>query len=101
MPTVVNVRTSGYDIYIGRANSRWGFTRSFWANPYTTRPDGDTREEVIAKYRALVMSSPSAMSRLGELRGMRLGCWCKPLPCHGDVLVELFKEVFGDEEATA
>ncbi len=21
-----------------------------------------------------------------ELRGKRLGCWCAPLPCHGDVL---------------
>jgi hypothetical protein len=24
-----------------------------------------------------------------RLRGFRLACWCAPLPCHGDVLVEL------------
>jgi hypothetical protein len=24
-----------------------------------------------------------------ELKGKSLGCWCKPLPCHGDVLAEL------------
>ena len=24
-----------------------------------------------------------------ELKGKTLGCWCKPDPCHGDVLAEL------------
>ena len=23
-----------------------------------------------------------------SLKGKVLGCWCKPLPCHGDVIVE-------------
>jgi len=35
---------------------------------------------------------------LEPLRGKRLGCWCKPLPCHGDVIVELLGEP--DPEAT-
>ena len=26
-----------------------------------------------------------------SLDGKRLGCYCKPKPCHGDVLVELVK----------
>jgi hypothetical protein len=29
------------------------------------------------------------MAALPELRGKKLGCWCKPGPCHGDVLAEL------------
>jgi Domain of unknown function (DUF4326) len=29
------------------------------------------------------------MTALPELRGKTLVCWCAPLPCHGDVLVEL------------
>ena len=29
------------------------------------------------------------IDRLADLRGKRLGCWCAPKPCHGDVLVEL------------
>ncbi len=29
------------------------------------------------------------LEALGEPRGKALGCWCKPEPCHGDVLVEL------------
>lgn len=28
---------------------------------------------------------------LEPLRGKRLACWCKPLPCHGDVIVELLE----------
>ena len=24
--------------------------------------------------------------------GKELGCWCKPSPCHGDILIKLFKE---------
>lgn len=24
-----------------------------------------------------------------ELKGKILGCWCAPLPCHGDTLAEL------------
>jgi hypothetical protein len=29
------------------------------------------------------------MASLDELRGLVLGCWCAPRPCHGDVLVRL------------
>ena len=32
------------------------------------------------------------MRRLHELNGTTLGCWCKPNPCHGDVLVKLVQE---------
>ena len=31
------------------------------------------------------------MACLPDLEGMRLGCWCAPLPCHGDVLVKLLR----------
>ena len=27
-----------------------------------------------------------------ELEGKEIGCWCKPSPCHGDILIKLFKE---------
>lgn len=32
------------------------------------------------------------MAALSELKGKTLGCWCKPNPCHGDVLLTLLKE---------
>jgi len=70
--------------YIGRP-SKWG-------NPYSIGKDGD-RAEVIEKYRKYILNSPELLKALPELKGKRLGCWCFPLPCHGDVLVELVEEL--------
>lgn len=67
-------------VYIGRP-SRFG-------NPFVIGRDG-TREEVIAKYRAWIMTQPDLLAALPELRGQDLLCWCAPKPCHGDVLLEL------------
>lgn len=79
---VVNLSThQGRDVvHIGRP-SKWG-------NPFRIGVDG-TRREVIEKYRDHVLNSPELLASLNELRGKDLGCWCKPLPCHGDVLEEL------------
>ena len=76
---VVNVRNSECDIYIGRP-SRWG-------NPFRIGRDG-TRSQVIAKFRAYAARN-FAPADLAQLKGKRLGCFCAPLPCHGDVLAEL------------
>ena len=68
-------------VYIGRP-SRYG-------NPYHIGPDGN-RVEVIQKYRDWIENMVSSGRRdLSELRGKDLVCWCKPLPCHGDVLVDM------------
>ncbi len=75
---VVNKRDDGFDVYIGRG-SKWG-------NPFRIGVDG-TRTQVIAKYARMLRSSPELLAALGELRGKRLGCFCKPAACHGDVLV--------------
>jgi len=79
---VVNIRREPFDIYIGRP-SRWG-------NPFRIGQDG-TREEVIAKYRDWLLTNWRLMFLLGGLRGKRLGCYCAPLPCHGDVIVEILE----------
>ncbi len=91
--TVINVTThQPYDVYIGRYNSRYGLFRSIWHNPYKVGVDG-TREECIEKYRQHITSSPELMALLPTLKGKRLGCWCKPAACHGDVLVELLEGI--------
>jgi hypothetical protein len=57
-----------------------------WGNPFELPGDG-TRTEVIANFRDHYFPfKPSLKSRLGELRGRLLACWCAPDPCHGDVL---------------
>ena len=87
--SVVNKRFKKYDVYIGRG-SKWG-------NPFRMCIDG-TREEVIIKYYQWLkgqISSPNGKSppkledAVQELKGKVLGCFCKPLACHGDILVEV------------
>lgn len=64
--------------------------RTKWGNPFQVGIDG-TREEVIAKHLLHVLSRPDLMANLGELRGKRLGCHCKPRACHGDNYVFLLE----------
>ncbi len=71
-------------VYIGRG-SKWG-------NPYKIGKDG-TREEVIAKYEQYIRNKPELLGCLHELQGHDLVCFCAPLPCHGDVLLQLIKEM--------
>ena len=80
---VVHCRKSKYDVYIGRP-SKWG-------NPFEIGKDG-TRKNVIKKYEQWILTQPQILNALHELRGKVLGCWCKPKPCHGDVLIKLINE---------
>ena len=84
---VINIKDKkSFDIYIGRYNPRYGSSK--WRNPFKIGKNG-TREEVIIKYREYALNNSELMNRLPELKDKTLGCWCKPEPCHGDVLVEL------------
>ena len=90
MTSVVHNQHDEFDIYIGRDALEIGVVGSKWGNPFVMRDDTDAeRERVIAAYRAWIVDQPDLMASLEELRGKRLGCWCAPKPCHGDVLVEL------------
>ncbi|MFA5618376.1 MAG: DUF4326 domain-containing protein [Syntrophorhabdaceae bacterium] len=91
---VVNLKTAKDfgtrpgDIYIGR---RFGkYSQSPFANPFKIGVHGD-RDAVIAKYRDYFVST-GLVNRLPDLLDqgttIRLGCWCAPAPCHGDVLKE-------------
>ena len=79
-PKVLNKRTDLIPkdaVYVGRP-SKWG-------NPYKVGRDGD-RVEVIALYHFYLLQSGLDLT---ELRGKDLVCWCWPLPCHADILLEL------------
>lgn len=87
MTRVVHMKKEKYDIYIGRPSD--------WGNPFSHR-DGTlaqfkvgTREEAVEAYREWILTKPELLKRLPELKGKILACWCKPLACHGDILVEL------------
>jgi hypothetical protein len=74
------------DVYIGR--SCYGYTDIDWGNTFKVGRDGSL-EEVIELYQQWIEQQPHLLARLGELRGKRLACWCKPKQCHGDVLAQL------------
>jgi len=84
---VVNIkRGEQYDIYIGRAGKGQGGP---WGNPY--RPDDvGGRLRSIALYRRWLWKQIGArrftLEQLAALHGKRLGCFCAPQACHGDVL---------------
>jgi ribA/ribD-fused uncharacterized protein len=44
------------------------------------------REFVCLKYKLYLNTRPDLLKQLKELKGQRLGCWCKPQQCHGDEL---------------
>lgn len=76
---VVNKRKDPFDVYIGRG--------SIWGNPFIIGKHG-SRKEVTQKYRKRLRNNQELLGRLHHLDGKTLGCFCKPLACHGDVLVE-------------
>jgi hypothetical protein len=78
--TVVNLKEEAYDVRIDR--------KTKWGNPFVVGKDG-TREECILQYESWVEEQPHLMNALHELKGKRLGCWCAPHACHGDVLARL------------
>lgn len=67
-------------IYVGRP--------TVYGNPFVIGRDG-TREEVIEKYRLYVADVPHKDLWFERLRGKDLVCWCAPLPCHADILLEI------------
>lgn len=99
-PIVVNKYKEPYDVYIGRG-SKWG-------NPFTHISDKQTksefivatREESIEKFREYIIERISngevKIDDLLELAGKRLGCFCKPKSCHGDVLVEIVSAILDE-----
>jgi len=78
---VVNLKTDCSDVRIDR-KSRWG-------NPFLIGKHG-SRNDVIARHRVWLWdqigSGLVSLDDLAALNGMRLGCHCAPLPCHGDTL---------------
>ena len=90
MTRVVNLRREKYDVYIGRG--------SIWGNPFSSLPKSaaqfkvDTREQSIEAYRTWILTQPHLLAQLHTLKDKTLGCYCKPLSCHGDILIELIND---------
>ena len=84
-PKIVNLRHEAYDIYIGRGTK--------WGNPFIINKDGN-REEVIQKYEDYFCKNKYLLYALQELEDKILGCHCKPLACHGDILIKHYRRLY-------
>lgn len=76
-------KSTPYYEYIGRG--------SYWGNPYSMHEEGESRDEVIRKFKYdfdYEKFPNKEKSEVFKLRGKRLGCFCKPEACHGDVLAD-------------
>ena len=87
---VVNKYNSDFDVNIQRG--------TIWGNPFTLEEHGDQaiplfKEYFIKKIKAREIT----MDHLEVLRGMKLGCTCHPLSCHGDIIAKIVNKVFKDE----
>lgn len=94
---VININKYGNDnddyIYVGRPSP--------FGNPYSSKEKSsaykvDTKKEAIQNYRDYILSNLDILDHLiSELKinnYNKIGCYCKPSSCHGDVLKDLIKE---------
>jgi hypothetical protein len=88
MTKTVNIYTSGYDVYIGRTGKGQD---GYFGNPFRLRASEDrgaTIERYGKYFHNRMETDPEFKRRVHELKGKTLGCFCKPYPCHGDVIAE-------------
>lgn len=83
MTTIYNKYKDTYDVYIGRP--------TIYGNPFQIGKDG-TREDVVKKYKRYFFERLAEDKEFEEkiltLKDKRLGCFCKPLACHGDIICD-------------
>ena len=83
MTSIHNKYKESYNVYIGRP--------TIFGNPYEIGRDG-SRQDVVDKYRAYfhnrIYGDVEFKKQVLALKGKRLGCFCKPHACHGDIICE-------------
>jgi len=83
-------------VYIGRGIPRLGLEHSLFANKKFPTP-----EQAVEYYARHLQESPYLLALLPALRGMVLGCWCYPGPCHGQVIADAINSAMRDRIAAA
>ena len=108
MISVVNLHKKDYNIYIGRGSP--------WGNPWSHKQGTkalfvvDSPEIAVDNYEQwlrgknftniLQKERQWILNHLGDLINMKLGCFCKPNICHGDVLKKLAEEYYEQSIST-
>lgn len=92
---VVNIYKEPYDVYIGRAGQgKDGYFGNDhpvgWMCPKcrVVHQQGEAVDAYEVDFNERIKNDPEFKRRVHELNGQRLGCFCKPRRCHGDVIKE-------------
>lgn len=85
----VNKYNSDFDINIQRG--------TIWGNPYASNEYDDPIGMYKQHFYQQLKTKQITKNHLEVLRGQRLGCTCKPKPCHGDFIAEIVNKLFKDE----
>lgn len=87
MTTIHNKRFERYDVYIGRP--------TIYGNPFEIGRNGN-RESVLKKYKEYfgirLNQDEQFRTAILHLKNKRLGCFCKPHACHGDIICEYLNQ---------
>jgi hypothetical protein len=90
---VVNINKEPFDIYIGRAGRG---EDGYFGNPFRMG-NGASREDVVRRFQKYfterIEKDSEFKRRVLALKGKRLGCFCKPMACHGDVIADWLDEI--------
>ena len=71
-----------FDLYVGRETKY--LKGSKWQNPYSEFYHSP--QKCLDLFDEYFWNSPELYNNVQELKGMTLACWCKPKPCHADLL---------------
>ena len=71
------------NIYIGR--QKGCISASKWRNPVSIEAVNG-KVKAINLYKRHIQRNTELLDSINELKGKKLGCWCAPLPCHGEIL---------------
>jgi hypothetical protein len=97
---VVNINKEKSDIYIGRVKN----CSTHFGNPFSDKDNTlanvklKSRKETVKAFEEWLDGTnyqkveperrESIINNLEQLRNKTLGCFCKPLECHGDILIK-------------
>lgn len=85
MTRVVNLKREKYNVYIGRPGKG---EDGYFGNPFDQYKRADNIALFHRYFYFRLNTDPVFRKGVEALKGKILGCFCKPLDCHGDVIQE-------------
>jgi hypothetical protein len=88
MTTLDNLRYGKCEVVIDRTSP--------FGNPFNHRKLGITREDSVRKYKEWFynkLKDHEFRDKVLALKDKKLGCWCVPSLCHGQVILEYLEGI--------